>query len=179
MRLRGTALFIEGVERGLATAITPIVVPKDLSSGSPEDRELSLSACAWPSAKRHDPRPAVSPRSSPPMRKTTQCDAAFTPSPVYLSLATAESNVSVSIGSMLTPITEMVNSIIYDPIIRRTASAALVHPPASPAAQSPPAPHPRLHPAAVALRCARNPRNFASNCASLSGFSGDPMGSVA
>jgi hypothetical protein len=76
-----------------------IVVPTNLSSGSPEDRELSLSACAWRSAKRHDPRPAVSPRSSPPMRKTTQCDAAFTPSPVYLSLATAESNVSVSIGS--------------------------------------------------------------------------------
>jgi hypothetical protein len=68
MRLRGTALFIEGVERGLAAAITPIVVPTNLSSGSPEDRELSLSVCAWQSAKRHDPRPAVSPRSSPPMR---------------------------------------------------------------------------------------------------------------
>ena len=27
MRLRGTALFIEGVERGLVAAITPIVVP--------------------------------------------------------------------------------------------------------------------------------------------------------
>jgi len=53
MRLRGTALFIEGVERGLAAAITPIVVPANLSSGSPEDRELSLSACAWRSAKRH------------------------------------------------------------------------------------------------------------------------------
>jgi len=30
-----------------------IVVPTNLSSGSPEDRELSLSACAWRSAKRH------------------------------------------------------------------------------------------------------------------------------
>jgi len=39
MRLRGTALFIEGVERGLAAAIIPIVVPTNLSSGSPEDRE--------------------------------------------------------------------------------------------------------------------------------------------
>jgi hypothetical protein len=43
MRLRGTALFIEGVERGLAAAIIPIVVPTNLSSGGPEDRELSLS----------------------------------------------------------------------------------------------------------------------------------------
>jgi hypothetical protein len=53
MRLRGTALFIEGVERGLAAAITPIVVPTNLSSGSPEDRELSLSASrhSW-SSKR-------------------------------------------------------------------------------------------------------------------------------
>ena len=53
MRLRGTALFIERVERGLAPAITPIVVPTNLSSGSPEDRELSLSASrhSW-SSKR-------------------------------------------------------------------------------------------------------------------------------
>ena len=61
MRLRGTALFIEGVERGLAAAITPIVMPKNLSSGSPEDRELSLSACAWRSAKKHE-------QNAPPRR---------------------------------------------------------------------------------------------------------------
>src|SRR6266436_8459197 len=45
---------------------------------------------------------------------------------------------------------------IMDPITRRTASTVPAHPPASPAARSPPAPHPLLHPEAAAPRYARN-----------------------
>jgi len=43
MRLRGTALFIEGVERGLVAAITPIVVPtKSLLRQSRRPRAVPL-----------------------------------------------------------------------------------------------------------------------------------------